>query len=235
MKRKAMLLLFTALLVFAVPAHADVFLLGFTGFDYESPDASDPDVNGSTYLNVGDGYKAVGFITSVGPLLTPWVDTVTNEYTFYLFNLTVTGHNWDAPNQFLDVQFANNGRGRYYEDDRTSGTPGTYGINPPNASAPSTFIDGIVSLGGKIDNFSLYYDYLANQGGFSGAMTLDEGSNLIYIPVAQRAGWVLGGLAGRPNSTVPTGYDNQISGECRIPNATPTTHTTWGAVKSLYR
>ena len=25
------------------------------------------------------------------------------------------------------------------------------------------------------------------------------------------------------------------AGECRIPNATPTTHTTWGAVKSLYR
>ena len=41
--------------------------------------------------------------------------------------------------------------------------------------------------------------------------------------------------AGRPNGTVPVGYDNQLSGECRIPDATPTTHRTWGAVKALYR
>jgi hypothetical protein len=222
----------------AVPAKSDVFLLGFTGFDYEDPDSSDLTATGANYLNVGDGYKMVGFVTSIGPLLAPHWDTSLNEYTVHLFDLTVTQHVWDAPNQFLDVQFANNGRGRYYEDPLSGGTHGVYGTNPPNATSPSTFIDGTMMLGGDIDQFALFYDYLSEQGGFSGTMTQDEGPSLIYIPAGQRGGWILGGLL-RPGAgeggPVPTGYDNQVVGECRIPDATPTTHKTWGALKSLYR
>jgi hypothetical protein len=235
MKRKLLLLIFTALVACAPLARADVFLLGFTGFDYEDPNGSP-----GTYLALGEGYKAVGFVTSFGPLLTPYVDPSENEYTFYLFDLSVTARFFDIPSQFLTVQFTDNGRGRYFEDGRAGcsacipGTAATYGVNPPNATAPSTFIDGTLALGGDVDQFQLYYDYSANQGGFSGNMTQDEGSNLIYIPSGQRDGWILGGLLGRPNPTVPDGYDNQISGECRIP-ATPTTHRTWGTIKALYR
>ena len=72
-------------------------------------------------------------------------------------------------------------------------------------------------------------------GGVVGQMTQDGGPDLIYIPANQRGGWVLGGLAGRPNGTIPNGYDNQVSGECRIPDVTPATHRSWGAVKALYR
>ena len=95
-------------------------------------------------------------------------------------------------------------------------------------------------LTGDIDNFVLTYNFSTNQGNFSGDMTQDGGPDLIYIPVPQRGGWILGGLAGRglagpPNANVPSGYDNQVSGECRIPDATPTTHRSWGAVKALYR
>jgi hypothetical protein len=236
MKRKLALLLCSALFAFAVPARAaDLFLLGFTGFDYEDVDQADPDPDGSTYLNVGDGYKAVGFITSFGTPLQPWVNQGTNEYTFHIFDLTVVQHDWDAPNQFLSVLFANNGRVRYYEQPLLGGTPGTYGVNPPNATAPSTFTDGTIVLGGRLDNFGLFYDYGASMGGFSGELTLDEGSTLIYISPAQRMGWLIGGQAGRPNSTVPDGYDNQISGEARIPDATPARTKSWGAVKALYR
>jgi hypothetical protein len=223
-------------LVFAVPVKAaDLFLLGFTGFDYEDPDANDPDVDGSTYLEVGDGYKAVGFVTSFGATLLPYVNQATNQYTFHIYDLTVVQHDWDAPNQFVSVLFGNNGRIRYFEDSIGGGTPGVYGTNPPNGTVPSSFVDGTLILGGDVDNFALFYDYLGLQGGFSGQMTLDEGSLLSYINASQRNGWLIGGLAGRPNDTVPTGYDNQISGEARIPDATPTKTRTWGAVKALYR
>jgi hypothetical protein len=236
MKRRLLLLLCSALLAFAVPARAaDLFLLGFTGFDYEDPDQADPDPDGANYLNVGDGYKSVGFVTSFGTPLLPWVNQATNEYTFHMFNLGVIQHDWDAPNQFVSVLFANNGRVRFYEDAIGGGTPGTYGINPPNATSPGTFTDGTIMLGGKLDNFGLFYDYGGNQGGFSGEMTLDEGSDLIYINPAQRMGWLIGGLAARPNNTIPDGYDNQISGEARIPDATPARTKSWGAVKALYR
>ena len=155
MKRRVLLLLFAALFAFAAPVRADVFLLGFTGFDYETSeaDAIEPDLDGSVYLTVGETYNAVGLVTSFGPLLAPYVDTAEYEYTFYMTNLYSSSHNWDAGFQFLEVQFQNNGRGRYYQDGKAGcmacvpGTAATFGINPPNATAPPTFTDGLLALG----------------------------------------------------------------------------------------
>jgi hypothetical protein len=229
MKLKALLLVFTACLALAAPAKSDEFLLGFTGFDYE-----DPDPNPGVYFDIGEGYKMVGFFSSpVGPLLDPWVDFGVNEYTIYVRDLTCVSR--VAFGSLLVCNFSNNGRGSYYADDLGSGTAATYGTFPPNATAPSTFIDGSERITGDIDNFVLTYNFSTNQGNFSGNMTQDGGPDLIYIPVDQRAGWILGVLAGRPNGTIPDGYDNQVSGECRIPDPTPTTHRSWGAVKALYR
>jgi len=87
----------------------------------------------------------------------------------------------------------------------------------------------------SIDNFALVYDFNTNQGNFVGQMNLDEGSELIYIPSGQRNGWHLGGLAGRPNNSIPNGYGNQLEGECRIPGETAAKNTSWGVIKSLYR
>ena len=228
--KRLMLLLFMSLSLVAVPALAqnDVFLLGFTGFDYEDSN-SDP-VN---YLALGEGYKALGFVTEFGTYIAPYVNPVANEYTFFYYDLTVQSRYFDG--DYLEVQFTNPGRARFYEDSRSGGTAAQYGINPPNLTAPSTFTDGVLFLGGRIENFVLAYDYRATQGSFVGNVSFDEGSLLGYIPVAQRNGWTLGGLAGRPNETVPPGYVNQISGECRIPGPTPATHKTWGALKALYR
>ncbi|MGH3118930.1 MAG: hypothetical protein ACRDQ2_17815, partial [Gaiellales bacterium] len=197
MKRKALLLIFTALMAFAVPASADVFLLGFTGFDYE-----DPDTEPAVYLSVLDGYRSVGLVTSVGPLLDPYVDFDANEYTYYLFGLTVSSRFFGGG--VLEVIFNDNARMQYWED---STPDADYGVNPPNATAPSTFTNGILALGGDVDDFVLVYDFNENQGSFSGHMAQDEGSYLIYIPPGQRSGWTLGGLAGRPNPTPPEGYD----------------------------
>src|SRR5438093_11908699 len=99
MKRKVLLLLFTAFLAGTVSAAlADEFLLGFTGFDYQSPDTStviDP-VNHTDYLAFDEGYRSVGFVTSFGPLLTGYVDTDQNEYTYFLFSLQVNFHSYDS-------------------------------------------------------------------------------------------------------------------------------------------
>ena len=230
MKRTLLLLL--TLSVIAVPALADsdVFLLGFAGFDYESPNP-DP----GTYLAPGEGYSTLGFLTAFGAYLAPYVNTTTNEYTYHYYDLIVAQYFYDG--NFLQVAFANPGRGRFFEDSRATGTAAVYGLYPPNTTAPSRFIDGTLILGGRIDELVLWYDYNpdAPQGGFVGNLTLDEGTLLAQIPLAQRAGWTLAGLAGRPNPSVPWGYDHQISGECRIPGPVPVAHRTWGALKALYR
>jgi hypothetical protein len=232
MKRKALLLLLSSILLYAVPAFAntdDQLLIGFTGFDYQNPNPS------STYLDIGEGYKVVGFVTSAGPIISTWIDFTSYEYTIYVRDLTVNGNFFTFPN--LTVTFADNGRGSYYRDDfdYNGGTAATYGINPPNATAPSTFIDGSERITGDIDGMVLVYNYNTGQGNFAGNMTLDGGPDLIYIPPSQHAGWILGGLLGAPNPSIPTGYDHQVDGECRIPGKTPAAHTTWGAVKALYR
>lgn len=234
MKRLALLLLCALFVAAAAPAaHAtgdDILLLGFTGFDYEDPNPS------ATYLDLGEGYKMLGTLTSVGSYLAPYVDQGVNEYTVYVRDLSVNGRFFTFPN--LTVTFVNGGRGSYYEDPIGSGTAANYGINPPNATAPSTFIDGAMQITGAIDNFILVYNFSTNLGNFFGDMTLDGGPMLTYVPVGQRAGWVLGGLNDQGlggNPSVPEGYNHQVDGECRIPGKTPTTHKTWGAVKSLYR
>jgi hypothetical protein len=234
MKLKALLLLLTAVVALSGPARAQTYetLFAFTGFDYEDPNTITGPNPDPGYLAVGEGYKMVGFVTQFGPLLTPWVDPVTYEYTDHLFNLTVVTHTYFGG--FFEADFANGGRGRYYRDPYTGGTAATYGTNPPNATSPSTFIDGSMRIGGSVDNFILTYNFNANTGNFNGTMNLDEGPDLIYVPAGQRLGWTLAGLAGQPNNTVPAGYVNQVTGECKILSV-PVSHKTWGAVKALYR
>ena len=228
--KRIVLLLLLALSMIAVPALADtdVFLLGFAGYDYESPNPYP-----GTYLAIGEGYSTLGFVTSFGAYLAPYVNDATNQYTYHYYDLVVQGYYFDS--DYLEVAFASPGRGRFFEDSKTTGTAADYGVNPPSATAPPTFIDGTLILGGQINNLMLTYDYVAEQGGFVGNLFLDEGTLLAQIPVTQRAGWTLSGLAGRPNPSVPVGYDHQIAGECRIPGAVPAEHRTWGALKALYR
>ncbi len=239
MKRTALLLLGVLLVIPMTANAADEFLLGFSGFDYETGAAGGADPTPNVYLAAGDYYEMVGFITSFGPLLSPYTDASVEEYTIFLTGLQVTTRSFFAG--FLNCSFTNGGRVRYYSDLLQSygGVPADYGTNPRNATAPSTFTDGdgsgLLRLGGNVDQFNLTYDFNTNTGNWSANVVLDEGDYLSYIPVAQRGGWILGAQAGQPNPTIPTGYDNQIQGECRIPDVTPTSHQTWGAVKALYR
>ena len=233
MKRNAVLLILAATFSFATAAKADnITLLGFTGFDYVQ---ANPNPGGMApgFLQTGDEYHAVGFVTSFHSMLSGVVTPATDEYTFYLTDATVTASSY--VDDVLEVVFANNATLTVYEDSRSSGTAASYGINPPNPTAPPTFIDGVNALQADVDNFALIYDYNTAQGNFQGTASLVAGSKLFAVPVAQRSGWVLGGLAGAPNASVPTGYVNQINGEIQIPGATSATQKTWGSLKALYR
>ncbi|MBI1796028.1 MAG: hypothetical protein HY076_03170 [Candidatus Eisenbacteria bacterium] len=235
MKRKVSLLLFTALLAFAVPAlAADEALLGFTGYDFKTP-------AGGTYLAIGDSYQAVGFVTYFNPTwLQPYVDPGANEYTFYQHGLVVNSYSFSG--NFLFVTFANGGSVEYYEDPSFDATnppnpPNCprYGNNPPNATSPSTFSNGTLAISGSLANATLYYDYNSNQGAFGADMTITGGVDAVYVPPGSWSGWFMSGLFNTPSGPcAPAGYDHILSGECRHP-VTATTGKTWGALKKLYR
>lgn len=234
--KKALLLLFAASVMAATPAHAQRdFLLGFTGFDYVNPSAAPAAANSAKsasavpFLAVGDNYASVGFVTSFSTLFTGFYNPGA-EHTYHLFNAQVVVA--DFSSNVLDVQFAPHARMRVFEDPANNAN---YGVNPVNATSPSTFIDGQLLLGADVNGLVLTYDYDANQGGIDGNATLDEGADLFAISPARRTGWVLSGQAGRPNSSIPAGYVNQLSGEMQIPGVTPAAHKSWGSLKALYR
>lgn len=239
MKRRASLLLLTALLAFAAPAVAqDEVLLGFTGYDFQEDPAGPP--NG-VYLALGDSYTAVGFVTYFHPVwLEPYVDTGANEYTFHQHGLVVDSYDFTA--NFLYVTFAPGGSVEYYEDasknaENPPNPPNcpTYGSNPPNATSPSNFMDGTLAISGSLDNAYLYYDYNLNQGAFGADMMITGGAHSIYVPPASWPGWFMSGLFATPaGPCAPAGYDHLLSGECRH-MVTPARNSTWGQVKKLYR
>jgi hypothetical protein len=235
MKRGALLLLLIAACAVATPASADrVGLLGFLGFDWQQtgPGGGPP----PPFLqNAGDDYRAVGFVTQFGSLLAGSVNTTQNEYTWYLNNAFVAGSTYTGT--VLEVLFQNDVRFSVYEDSRTTGTLADYGVSPANATSPSTFSDGTLALGADVDFLVLVYDYdpFVDQGNFDGTATLDSGTLLPLVPSGARSGWVVSGLAARPNNTIPDGYVDQLSGEIQIPGSTPTAHKSWGAIKALYR
>ncbi len=228
-KLQPLLLLFAALVLFATPARsADRELLwGFTGFDYVNPAVPGGPGIPTPFLALNDEYCAVGFLTSMSPLLAG-VTNPADEHTFHLSEAMVSSVYWDG--SVLEVIFAPHARFRLYED---ASHNADYGVNPVNATSPSTFTDGTLVLGADVTNLVLVYDYTVNQGNFDCMADLDEGSQLGIVPPAQRNGWVMSGTAGRPNATIPDGYVNQLSGEVQIP--VPTAHRTWGAIKKLYR
>jgi hypothetical protein len=230
MKRKAWLLLFAAMTVLAVPAHAQrEFLCGFTGFDYLAPQGpgGGPAIP-TPFLSNGDGYRAVGFVTAFSPVFTGLLSGA--EHTFYLSDATVVSSSFI--NNTLEVFFLPHARFDVYEDPANNAV---YGINPPSATSPSSFTDGTLLIGADVNQLSLVYDYDSAQGNFDGTATLDTGSDLSLIPLSRRSGWVMSGQAGFPNATVPAGYVNQIDGQVEIPSVTPAAHKSWGALKALYR
>ena len=240
MKLRSVLLLLTALSAFAIPAAAqDEALLNFTGYDYETDG-----VPNATYLDMGDSYFAVGFVTSFHPVwLEPYVDTGLNEYTFYQYGLTVDSYFFAGG--ILSVTFASGGEIDYYEDpSKNAQNPPNppncpaYGSNPPNADSPAKFSDGTLAISGALVNASLYYDYNTDMGGFQSEMNITGGAHSVYVPPPSWNGWLMTGITTPPPGgnpcPAPAGYDHQLSGECRHP-VVPANRGTWGSLKKLYR
>lgn len=227
MRNRNYFFLFATLAVLALPAraHADQFLADFRGFDYEDQNTA------PGFGNVGDGYNSVGLVIQVNPALLT-IDNTANEYTYCFKNLTATATESAPPYLFV---FYTPGDFDMYEDGRSSGTPGDYGVNPPNGTSPSSFSDGVNILGGTVTNFVLTLDLSSGTGSFNGDIAFNRGTQSGSIPPAQLNGWTFAGLTSGGGTGTPAGYQHQVDGEIRVPDVTPATPKTWGQVKSTYR
>jgi hypothetical protein len=91
-----------------------------------------------------------------------------------------------------------------------------YGVNPPNATSPSTFTDG----------FSTYLD------GFFTDFTLTFTGGDVFPLLTDPDGWTFGSnIAGFG----PTGYDLELNGDVYLQGPVSVEPNSWGQIKGLYR
>lgn len=227
MKKKAIAFLlgmFALNAGFTPAAGAAQLLFDYVGYDYESPNP-DP----SQFGELGSGYISLG---EVPVLFAPLVfNTVANEYTYVISGLTAVNRNVVGP--FIIVDYAG-GALDVYEDSRSLGTAYDFGVNPPNATAPPTFVDGTHYLGGALTNFRFVYNTVDNSGSFEANYQVTGGSQLANVPLNLRSGWTFAGVTSN-EINMPEGYEHQVDGQVLVEEVVPAKDTSWGALKANYR
>lgn len=201
--------------------------------------------------HAGSKLTVVGKIVCFGPPLDYLnANFGTNEYTF-VFNLTslgtvksapanTNGENWDTP--YTSGTFS------VYEDPAMNApAAATMPPSPPVAGVvPDKFVDGTLILTGVFDVFTTQ---VTLRRLLSGSLRFGGSWNANYHCTGGRAAefalvgsgiasagatWCTNGT-GTGQCTSPAGYSAHPSGKFDAPGTTPTSSSTWGRIKLLYR
>ena len=206
-------------------AQAAQLFIDYFGYDYESPNP-----NPGTFGEPGSVYNSLGPAPNLYAPLLP--DTSANQYTYYFTNLNpILVQNFGT---FVVINYAPGGLFQVWEDSKLTGTAFDFGVNPPNATAPSTFTDGTKFVEGSIDQFQIVLNLATGSGSFDANFTMTGGSQLVNVPANQRTGWTFAGTTANELNR-PSGYDHQVDGQIFLNEPTPTQPKSWGAIKARYR
>jgi len=227
--------------------------IGGDSFSYETIYQTAP--ADSFDSHAGSHLKVVGKVASFGaPLAYLNANMGTMEYTF-VWDLTSSGTVKTAPSgqngEDWDTAYTG-GTFTIYED-AAMNAPGaaTMPPNPPVAGVvPDLFVDGTPILTGVFDVFTTRVTLRANPpplppglrfGGswnanyhFTGGRPAEYG--LVGSAVASAGAlWCTTGPSSLGQCGNPTGYSAHPSGKFDVPGSTPTSSSTWGRIKVLYR
>jgi hypothetical protein len=206
-----------ALLVAAVPsAYGQQTILHMSGNSWETG-AFPPS-------NLGDEFQAVGILNDIdAPLV--W-DTANYSYTWHVRELSSLGEVIIGTTRVVTYD---GGLLTIYVDFLPSNHD--YGVNPPNATSPSTFTDGFSTyLDGFFTDFTLTFNMVTSTGSFTGTLTFTGGD--VYSLLTDPEGWTFGSnIAGFG----PTGYDLELNGDVYLQGPVSTEEASWGSIKGLYR
>jgi hypothetical protein len=173
--------------------------------------------------NPGDQFSAVGILNDIeNPLV--W-DTGSYSYTWYVRGLVAVGETVIGTTHIADYT---GGLFTIYVDLLPSNHQ--YGVNPPNATAPSTFSDGISTyLDGFFTDFTVTYNDATASGGFVGTLNLTGGD--VFPLLSATDGWTFGSNIA---DVSPEGYDIELNGDVFL-TVVSVEDESWGGIKSLYR
>lgn len=211
-------LLATAMLMGAAVAEQET-IISVTGHSWET--------GGFPPSQMGDVMYAVGLVTDIQEPLIWRPDEY--SYTWYMRDLVSIQELVFGSTRVVSYT---GGYFTIYKDYYPSNHD--YGINPPNATSPSTFTDYIqIYLDGYFvadpDPFTLTLNTSTMSGSFTGTLNFTGG--LVYPNLNPDQGWTFGSnIAG----VSPQGYDLELNGDV-FTMTVAVEASSWSAIKSLYR
>jgi len=204
-------------------------MLDFTSFLYES---GPNDLYPEFHSLAGEIMTCVGYIENVGSEL-DW-DRNQVELTFVMTDLVSQGE-MEYPGNLNYIMYTGGSLdivAQRYDD--PAYTLPDYGIDPPNATAPSTFWDGEIYLHGVFTSFYMTYYPTLHAGNFEGHLVWTSGTQLDAM-YPDPVGYTLSGTVDPFGAPVPQGYALEADGHISFDAAIGVEESSLGQVKNLYR
>ncbi len=213
---RLLILVGISIVLFSFPAFAQVHTIDYIGFGWED--------GGFPNSEVGDELHFVGLVDYLDPEF--GVDLGTEYLTFYVYGLLSQGE--------VDLGYWTmaNFTGGYLEIYKDTVHNADWGINPPNATVPSAFLDGELFFAGSFTDFVLFItpdgggSFEGNLNGISGSMIDSSCTGCVYL-------WG-GAFTWASGAQLIEGYDLQIDGALDVDAAVATEPMSWDSVKSLF-
>jgi len=205
------------LTVFAAPGFGQNPEIDYLGYAWET--------GGYPPSDVGDELIIVGVSNLIDAIF--GYDLNIGEVTFHIFDLISTG-GVDVGGGTEMVMYSGGTMEIYFDTSYNA----DWGIDPPNATSPSTFNDGLLLFRGAFTSMTMFYDADGN-GAFEGY--LDGLAGEFLEDLCSDCAYTWGGSFTRNSGAqIPDGYDLQIDGIFELDGAVANEESTWGGVKSLY-
>lgn len=173
----------------------------------------------------GEQLQIAAIVNSADPIF--GLNLAVEEATIYVHGLISTG---GFPDGFGNTIIAYVGGTLELWQDPAQNAD--WGVFPPNATSPATFMDGNLLLEGAFTDFVLVLSasgagaYEGHLDGIAGSL-ISACSDCIYT-------WG-GSFDTNVGAQVPDGYDVQIDGVLEVDESISTNHESFGALKALYR
>jgi len=205
------------LVALATPLLAQNPAIDYIGYGWED--------GGLLPSNPGDVLTITAVAVSVDPVF--GVDLGVDELTFHMYDMLSTG---EIPIGGGTVMISY--VGGFLDIYRDPAQNADWGINPPNAFSPATFMDGALAFCGSFNNLTFFFN-ADGSGAFEGS--LDGLSGEFIDDVCTGCAYTWGGsFTYDSGAQLPEGYDVQIDGLFELDGAVAEESSTWGDVKTLY-
>jgi hypothetical protein len=201
----------------AAPAFGQASAIDYYGYAWET--------GGFPPSDAGDVLVFTGVADAADPVFS--VDFGVEELTFYMYDLVSTGA-FDIGGGTLMINYV----GGFLEIYRDGAMNADWGVAPPNATSPGTFVDGTLYFQGSFNSMTVFLNP-AGDGSYEG--TLDGLGGEMIDEVCTGCVYTWGGNFSDPSGAqIPDGYDLQVDGVFEIEEAVSTEDTSWGSVKALF-